>query len=549
MAGVQIDGVNNKIDFDDDLDTSISANTDDTLVFEIAGATDFTMTANTFTAASGSTITSPSIKTPLIEFTDGDDAITIADGGGVTFPIASTFTLGFTSNAASTITTADNTAQLTLKSTDADASVGPDFVLQRDSGSPADDDSLGRIRFVADNDAGEALDHISINASIRDASDGTEDAQLTFYMLTAGAVVDAFHISPTETVFNDASVDRNFRIESNGNATMLVVDGENNKVGIGTNAPADALHIKAGNGIIRLHEATQADTKYGEIESSNGRLFFHSDRGNAESSSDMRFHVDNSEKMRINDSEVAIGTTSFSGKITTLQNASGRTSAFFEHNGDNSSAYPAGVVSKFTTDVNSSARSLYEGYGSGTRRFAVYSSGTVANSTGSYGSLSDQRIKTNITDASSQWADIKAIKVRNFKKIDNPDLVQIGVVAQELESVSSKLIEETQPDATIITHDATFGTLYTADDAETQDAIEQVLYTADDQEVIDGAKNVGDIKIEAEPSTKQIGDVKEIKEQVKSVKYSVLYMKAIKALQEAMTRIETLETKVAALEG
>jgi hypothetical protein len=35
----------------------------------------------------------------------------------------------------------------------------------------------------------------------------------------------------------------------------------------------------------------------------------------------------------------------------------------------------------------------------------------------------------------------------------------------------------------------------------------------------------------------------------KNVKYSVLYMKAIKALQEAMTRIETLETKVAALES
>ena len=36
---------------------------------------------------------------------------------------------------------------------------------------------------------------------------------------------------------------------------------------------------------------------------------------------------------------------------------------------------------------------------------------------------------------------------------------------------------------------------------------------------------------------------------VKEVKYSVLYMKAIKALQEAQTRIETLETKVAALEA
>ena len=36
---------------------------------------------------------------------------------------------------------------------------------------------------------------------------------------------------------------------------------------------------------------------------------------------------------------------------------------------------------------------------------------------------------------------------------------------------------------------------------------------------------------------------------IKSINYSVLYMKAVKALQEAQTRIETLETKVAALEG
>ena len=37
MAGIQIDGVNNKIDFDDDADTSISANTDDKIVVEAGG--------------------------------------------------------------------------------------------------------------------------------------------------------------------------------------------------------------------------------------------------------------------------------------------------------------------------------------------------------------------------------------------------------------------------------------------------------------------------------------------------------------------------------
>jgi hypothetical protein len=35
----------------------------------------------------------------------------------------------------------------------------------------------------------------------------------------------------------------------------------------------------------------------------------------------------------------------------------------------------------------------------------------------------------------------------------------------------------------------------------------------------------------------------------KTVKYSILYMKAVKALQEAMARIETLEAKVTALEN
>ena len=36
---------------------------------------------------------------------------------------------------------------------------------------------------------------------------------------------------------------------------------------------------------------------------------------------------------------------------------------------------------------------------------------------------------------------------------------------------------------------------------------------------------------------------------VKGLKQSILYMKGMVALQEAMSRIETLEAKVAALEG
>jgi len=48
MAGIQIDGVNNKIDFDDDADTSISSATDDTLVIESGGVNIASITAGEF---------------------------------------------------------------------------------------------------------------------------------------------------------------------------------------------------------------------------------------------------------------------------------------------------------------------------------------------------------------------------------------------------------------------------------------------------------------------------------------------------------------------
>ena len=63
-----------------------------------------------------------------------------------------------------------------------------------------------------------------------------------------------------------------------------------------------------------------------------------------------------------------------------------------------------------------------------------------------------------------------------------------------------------------------------------------------------GATHIGVVAQELEASGMS-GLVKEDEEGMKSVKYSILYMKAIKALQEAVTRIETLEAEVAALKG
>ncbi len=141
---------------------------------------------------------------------------------------------------------------------------------------------------------------------------------------------------------------------------------------------------------------------------------------------------------------------------------------------------------------------LIKGYGgagsepsTATLQFLVSHNGNVQNTNNSYGSLSDLRLKENIVDAESQWQDIKSLQVRKFNfKNDAAKTPLLGLVAQEVEPISPGLIE-------------------------------QVLQ----------ANGTPDPEVP------------------KAIKYSVLYMKAVKALQEAMERIETLEAKVAALES
>ena len=197
-----------------------------------------------------------------------------------------------------------------------------------------------------------------------------------------------------------------------------------------------------------------------------------------------------------------------------------------------------GLYFDHTSDTNNTNSHFIQAYGGSSLKFEVHGNGNVTSATNSYGSTSDERLKSDIVDANSQWEDIKAVKIRNFKKFNNT-YSQIGVIAQELETVSPKLIEELTPEKDEIKHNSEFGTLYTSDDAETK----PILYEKGDD--IPDEKEIGDVKT---PASKVVGEVKERKEMVKGVKYSILYMKAIKALQEAMTRIETLEAKVKTLE-
>jgi hypothetical protein len=75
-------------------------------------------------------------------------------------------------------------------------------------------------------------------------------------------------------------------------------------------------------------------------------------------------------------------------------------------------------------------------------RLYVYGNGNVVNINNSYGTLSDVKLKENIVDATPKLDDVMRLQVRNFNLKSNPELKQIGFVAQELEQIFPALIDE-----------------------------------------------------------------------------------------------------------
>jgi hypothetical protein len=78
-------------------------------------------------------------------------------------------------------------------------------------------------------------------------------------------------------------------------------------------------------------------------------------------------------------------------------------------------------------------------------RLVIRPSGSIQNLTGTYGTLSDRRVKENIVDATSKLDDVMQLRVRNFN-FTNDTLKQIGFVAQEMEEVFPGLVEISEND-------------------------------------------------------------------------------------------------------
>ena len=148
-----------------------------------------------------------------------------------------------------TITVDDNSAALTIVSTDADNDTGPQLNLYRNSSSPADSDFLGRMQFIGRNDNSEDFVATDILTRIIDASDGTEDARLDINTMVAGTSRNRITVTESEAVMNEGSIDVDFRVESDGNTHMLVVDGANDRVFVKTSGTINNATLNVAGSI------------------------------------------------------------------------------------------------------------------------------------------------------------------------------------------------------------------------------------------------------------------------------------------------------------
>lgn len=71
----------------------------------------------------------------------------------------------------------------------------------------------------------------------------------------------------------------------------------------------------------------------------------------------------------------------------------------------------------------------------------VYGNGNIQNTNGSYGTISDLRLKDNIIDSSSKLEDLLKVRIVNYNLKKYPNQKLLGVVAQELEEIFPSLIE------------------------------------------------------------------------------------------------------------
>ena len=343
-----------------------------------------------------------------------------------------------------TISTTGSGDAVIIESTDAGSSNAPDLVLHRNSASPADNDSLGIIRFRGENDASEAIDLINIFGQVTDVSDGSEDSTLYFKTYKDGA-----------------------------EQSPLTLAGPN--VGIGTTLPAGTLHIytTSGNVATVMQTAVNGSASSSNYITPNRTFYTGVDIGGVNSSWTVYDGSAGAERMRINSSgKVGIGTTSPNGILdvqstnsTAIKILQDSTSAAFtiQQNGSNAfnhvgeffcpnltsgentllavgkagSTKQTGYIGYYWSSTASNDNFIHLSHWGSDNLFRVYGNGQISSNS----IYSDRDKKENIVEVSGTSLDkIIQVPIKSFR------MKQIGEFTTEVRPQKTGFIaQEVQP--------------------------------------------------------------------------------------------------------
>jgi hypothetical protein len=120
-----------------------------------------------------------------------------------------------------------------FESTDAGTTKAPILEFYRNSASPADDDFIGAIHFSGNNVSGTRTEYARILSQINDISAATEDAAMYFQVYEMGTPRTILTLHKSAVVINENQRNIDFRVESDNNANMILVDSSQDNIGIG----------------------------------------------------------------------------------------------------------------------------------------------------------------------------------------------------------------------------------------------------------------------------------------------------------------------------
>ena len=207
---------------DGDTNTSITFSGSDVITIATGGSGRLTISDGALSPVTDNEI---DLGTSSLEFKDA-----FFDGTVTTdaLTVSATSTLADTSiTGVATITNTSTDDSLLITSTEASNSAAPVITLKRNSGSPADADYLGRIKFKGENDADQEVQYGSISGKITDASDGTQDGAIEFNVKKAGSNIIALRLNSDELkLLNSTKLDVDGAATFNSTVTL----GSNNAI-------------------------------------------------------------------------------------------------------------------------------------------------------------------------------------------------------------------------------------------------------------------------------------------------------------------------------